>query len=43
MGKIAYIYPGQGAQKPGMGKDFYENSPASREVSTGQASFWGWI
>ncbi len=32
MGKIAYIYPGQGAQKPGMGKDFYENSPASREV-----------
>ena len=30
MGKIAYLFPGQGAQKPGMGKDFYENSPAAR-------------
>lgn len=26
MSKIAFIYPGQGAQKAGMGKDFYENS-----------------
>lgn len=32
MGKIAYIFPGQGAQKVGMGKDFYENSEASRHV-----------
>lgn len=32
MGKIAYLFPGQGAQKPGMGKDFYENSPAARAV-----------
>ena len=24
MGKIAFIFPGQGAQKAGMGKDFYE-------------------
>ena len=32
MGKIAYLFPGQGAQKPGMGKDFYENSEASRRV-----------
>lgn len=26
MSKTAFIFPGQGAQKPGMGKDFYENS-----------------
>ena len=26
MSKIAFIYPGQGAQKCGMGRDFYENS-----------------
>ena len=26
MSKIAFIYPGQGAQKAGMGQDFYENS-----------------
>ena len=32
MGKIAYLFPGQGAQKAGMGKDFYENSEASRRV-----------
>ena len=25
MSKIAFIFPGQGAQKAGMGKDFYEN------------------
>lgn len=28
----AFIFPGQGAQVVGMGKDFYENSPLSREV-----------
>lgn len=28
----AFIFPGQGAQVIGMGKDFYENSPLSREV-----------
>lgn len=27
MHKIAFLYPGQGAQCFGMGKDFYENSP----------------
>lgn len=26
------MFPGQGAQKPGMGKDFYENSEASRQI-----------
>ena len=26
MGKTAFIFPGQGAQKAGMGKDFYERT-----------------
>ena len=32
MSKIAFIYPGQGAQKSGIGKDFYENSPLARDI-----------
>lgn len=32
MAKIAFIYPGQGAQKAGMGKDFYENSELAKAV-----------
>lgn len=32
MSKIAFIYPGQGAQKAGMGQDFYENSPLARKI-----------
>ena len=32
MVKIAFIYQGQGAQKPGMGKDFYENSELAKAV-----------
>ena len=32
MSKIAFIYPGQGAQKAGMGKDFYENSELAKVV-----------
>ena len=32
MVEIAYIFPGQGAQFAGMGKDLYDNFPASREV-----------
>ena len=31
MSKIAFIFPGQGAQKAGMGKDFYENSKMAAE------------
>jgi len=30
--EIAYIFPGQGAQYVGMGKDLYENFPKAREV-----------
>lgn len=32
MSKLAFIYPGQGAQKCGMGADFYQNSGAVREL-----------
>ena len=32
MSKIAFIYPGQGAQKAGMGVDFYENSEIARYI-----------
>lgn len=32
MKKTALIFPGQGAQKSGMGKDLYDNSPAARRV-----------
>ena len=32
MSKIAFLYPGQGAQVAGMGKDFYEKSPLAKEV-----------
>jgi [acyl-carrier-protein] S-malonyltransferase len=30
--KIAFIFPGQGAQKTKMGLDFFQNSPAARAV-----------
>ena len=32
MSKIAFIYPGQGAQTVGMGADFYEKSPLSKVI-----------
>ena len=32
MGKTAFVFPGQGAQYIGMGKDFYEKEAVSREV-----------
>ena len=32
MSKTAFLFPGQGAQKAGMGKDFYENSPLAAEI-----------
>ncbi|WP_099467556.1 ACP S-malonyltransferase [Konateibacter massiliensis] len=32
MSKIAFIFPGQGAQYVGMGKDFYENSEVAKSI-----------
>ncbi|MFT3744883.1 MAG: ACP S-malonyltransferase [Pyrinomonadaceae bacterium] len=32
MSKIAYIFPGQGSQAVGMGKDLFDNFTAAREV-----------
>lgn len=32
MSKIAYIFPGQGSQSVGMGKEFFDNFAAAREV-----------
>lgn len=32
MGEVAWIFPGQGSQEPGMGRDVAEAFPAAREV-----------
>jgi [acyl-carrier-protein] S-malonyltransferase len=32
MGKIAFVFPGQGAQSVGMGKDAYDASPEARAI-----------
>ena len=32
MKKVAFIYPGQGSQKIGMGKDFFDSSDVAKEI-----------
>jgi [acyl-carrier-protein] S-malonyltransferase len=39
---IAVVFPGQGAQRPGMGKDFYDNVSASREIYKEASQAAGW-
>lgn len=39
---IAVVFPGQGTQRPGMGKDFYDNVPASRETYDEASQSVGW-
>src|SRR5256885_17132248 len=34
-GPIALLFPGQGVQKPGMGKNLYDRYPAARRVFEG--------
>jgi [acyl-carrier-protein] S-malonyltransferase len=40
--KIAVVFPGQGSQYDGMGKDLYENFPEARQVFDQAASILGW-
>ena len=40
--KTAVVFPGQGTQKPGMGKDFYDNIKQSREVYEEASKALGW-
>ena len=39
---IAVVFPGQGSQRPGMGKDFYEQIPVCRETYEEAADALGW-
>ena len=38
MSKIAFMFPGQGAQKAGMGKDFYEQSETASDCLSGNGA-----
>ena len=38
----AYVFPGQGAQFSGMGKDLYENSTIAKELFDKANEILGW-
>lgn len=44
MGKqiVGVVFPGQGTQRPGMGKDFYDNIPVSRDTYEEASDTLGW-
>jgi len=39
---VACVFPGQGAQRPGMGKDYYDNIPVSRQTYEEASDALGW-
>lgn len=40
MVKLTAIFPGQGAQKVGMGKDLYDNNEKARELLKERMRYW---
>jgi [acyl-carrier-protein] S-malonyltransferase len=39
---VACVFPGQGSQRPGMGKDFYDNIPVSKQTYDEASDALGW-